>query len=220
MGCDIHLYHEKKVGNQWVAADAWERSAYEEDQGRLTVPYGKELYDGRNYNLFAVLANVRNGYGFAGIVTGTPIKPICLPRGVPIDACDEYRLEVEAWNGDGHSHSWLTLADLDAYAWDLPKQHRGIVALQEYRRWKASGDKQPQDYSGAVTGPGIRILSEAEAIELHRNVSTTRYYVEAWWTTTIHDDCAEFLGIVRPRLQELEQECGPGNARLLFFFDN
>ena len=40
---------------------------------------------GRHYFLFAWLADVRNGRGFAGIVTGDPIEPIAEPRGLPDD---------------------------------------------------------------------------------------------------------------------------------------
>lgn len=36
----------------------------------------------RDYFLFGVLANVRNGHGFAGVDTGDPVDPISEPRGV------------------------------------------------------------------------------------------------------------------------------------------
>ncbi len=39
----------------------------------------------RHYQLFAVLAGVRNGYGFAGVPTGEPVKPIAEQRGYPAD---------------------------------------------------------------------------------------------------------------------------------------
>jgi len=34
-----------------------------------------EIDGNRNYDLFAILANVRNGHGFAGIKTGGGIRP-------------------------------------------------------------------------------------------------------------------------------------------------
>lgn len=43
---------------------------------------------GRNYNLFAFLANVRNGFGFAGVRTGNRIVPQFAGRGVPRDYDD------------------------------------------------------------------------------------------------------------------------------------
>lgn len=43
-------------------------------------------FDNRNYDLFAALADVRNGVGFAGVKTGKAIEPIAMPRGIPDDA--------------------------------------------------------------------------------------------------------------------------------------
>lgn len=39
----------------------------------------------RHYQLFAVLADVRNGTGFAGVKTGDAVEPISEPRGYPLD---------------------------------------------------------------------------------------------------------------------------------------
>lgn len=57
MGCDIHLMVEVKdrKTNQWTEYD---------------VADGAIKFIGRNYNLFGILANVRNGFGFAQIDTG------------------------------------------------------------------------------------------------------------------------------------------------------
>jgi hypothetical protein len=43
----------------------------------------------RNYDVFAILANVRNGRGFAGVVTGGGFNPIAMPRGLPPDVSPE-----------------------------------------------------------------------------------------------------------------------------------
>ena len=42
-------------------------------------------YIPRNYLLFSVLADVRNGTGFAGVITYKPVVPISEPRGLPDD---------------------------------------------------------------------------------------------------------------------------------------
>lgn len=46
-------------------------------------------YKYRNYDLFAMLADVRNGRGFAGDKTGEGFNPICQPKGIPKDASFE-----------------------------------------------------------------------------------------------------------------------------------
>ncbi|GAI60500.1 unnamed protein product, partial [marine sediment metagenome] len=85
MGCDIHLFVEKRVGGNWVPADKWVPDKESEDKDALMVPYGNRYYDGRNYHLFAILADVRNNFGFAGIDRGDQFNPISDPRGLPQD---------------------------------------------------------------------------------------------------------------------------------------
>ncbi len=74
-------------------------------------------YHGRNYDLFAILANVRNGRGFAGIKTGEGFNPISEPKGLPEDVSPEVKQSSDDWDVDGHSHSWHTVADLINYNW-------------------------------------------------------------------------------------------------------
>ena len=56
MGCDIHMMAKVQQDN-----GSWKNAG--------------EIDGNRNYDLFAILANVRNGHGFAGIKTGGGIRP-------------------------------------------------------------------------------------------------------------------------------------------------
>src|SRR4051812_46429845 len=116
MGCDIHAVFQAKRGAQWDDVD----STFEED---------------RHYFLFSWLAGVRNGYGFAGVQTYTPVIPLAEPRGLPRDfdvRGDEHRGK---WMGD-HSHSWLTADEiLAAKPPGTDVAGTGIITLAEYRDW-------------------------------------------------------------------------------------
>ena len=120
----------------------------------------------RNYNLFSILADVRNGYGFAGLKTGEGFVPISNPRGVPDDASLEYKEHVERWRADGHSHSYHTLKHLLDYDWEQMTGLQGVVGMLEYARWVKSkrGERGegPLSYSGGVSGPAIQMVSEQE----------------------------------------------------------
>ena len=80
MGCDIHFYVERREHSDapWTSADEWIN-----DDGYWTVE--NPFYDDRNYDLFGILANVRNGSGFAGISTGDGFVPMHDPREWPDD---------------------------------------------------------------------------------------------------------------------------------------
>lgn len=75
-----------------------ERFNYWVNKGDAEIP--------RDYEVFALLAGVRNT---------NEIKPIALPKGEPEtdnEFSDEFKNVLEAWNGDAHSTSYLTLAEL------------------------------------------------------------------------------------------------------------
>jgi hypothetical protein len=103
MGCDIHTTIECQT-----PSGRWE-----------SVPHF-ELFDFRNYNLFAWLAGVRNY---------TDIQPIAEPRGLPDDVSDQVRAQVEAWGSDGHSVSWLSLKELTGFDYDAACQPPSPDAL-------------------------------------------------------------------------------------------
>lgn len=104
MGCDIHLYTEKRKGDEWVCVDHFKINPYYRDFPNEEEPYQLiPIYDTRDYLLFATLANVRNYSG---------ITPIDAPRGLPNDVSDTVKEASENWGVDGHSHSWLTAKEL------------------------------------------------------------------------------------------------------------
>lgn len=100
MGCDIHTYKEKFVDGRWQTADEW--VPYDNEEKTLEVPYKKHAYTGRNYNLFGLLAGVRNREGTLTLA----------PRGIPFDVSPEVQAANESWDADGHSHSYLYLHEL------------------------------------------------------------------------------------------------------------
>lgn len=90
MGCDIH-------------------AVIEIDTGYGFADYHGEAFEfpvGRNYTLFALLANVRN-YGSMSFIAE--------PRGIPTDISRETEELFASWEADGHSHSWVTFQELETY---------------------------------------------------------------------------------------------------------
>lgn len=130
-----------------------------------TYPPFREQYNciplnDRNYTLFALLADVRNGRGFAGVVTGNPIIPLDQPRGVPSNASHGWLEEVESWDVDMHSHTWFTLRELlePNPLYDQPLIRRGVISATQYEHLKSTGER-PKEWSGSITGPKIRTLT-------------------------------------------------------------
>jgi len=156
MGTDIHLYTERRVDGVWVTCDKWTNDPNYPEEG-LRVAYDDMPFHDRNYDLFAMLADVRNGRDFAGCVTGAGFVPIHPPRGVPEDARPEY-LAL----GKDHTPSWATLAELLAYDWTQKSTKSGIVDLRGLARWKING--RPEGWSGGISGPGIRVFDAQEAL--------------------------------------------------------
>ena len=116
MGCDIHIKIEKRVDNTWVdvpwtSSDKREYSPKHDPTGKLEL---SDYFDGRNYNLFGILADVRQG------TWGDNIPPIAEPRGIPEDSPwfnESESSDFDTWFGD-HSFSFVTLKELLDYDWD------------------------------------------------------------------------------------------------------
>jgi hypothetical protein len=94
MGCDIHCYAEVKKGKKWVKVGrVFDNPYYDPKDKSKWAKWNKaktdQPYLHRNYNLFAILADVRNGRGFAGCDTGDGFKPIDMPRYLPNNASDK-----------------------------------------------------------------------------------------------------------------------------------
>jgi hypothetical protein len=107
MGCDIHLYVEKRLKSGDWAFVRDLNETINSDGLRPWAAQGKPVggfwkLSGRNYNLFANLAGVRGDGPEA--------------KGLPGDVSDYLQEEVDGYGSDGHSHSWSTpLEFMEAY---------------------------------------------------------------------------------------------------------
>lgn len=231
MGCDIHFYVEKKIDGVWQM-----QGKLVDDDGWKHVN-GPSFYDVRNYNLFAILADVRNGRGFAGIKTGEGFNPISDPRGVPEDASDEYKQLVDCWGVDGHSHSHHTLRQLLDYDWTQTTGLQGWCSMAEYLPWAARGGKftVPESYCGGISGPEIEHLSDDQAASLVEQYRALTWderktfieqlghskYALAKWQEHYHQAAGSFWTNTIPQLLKLSGgTAGIDDVRCVFFFDN
>lgn len=197
MGCDIHLHVEKKVNGKWVEVP---------DVG----------YDNRNYKVFAILANVRNGYGFAGCPTGRGFKSISEPKGLPDDASKEVKEHSESWGVDGHSHSYLTLKELEAYDWDQVTWLQGVINANEYLVFKKEG--RPRGWSGGVFGANVRNISQEQMeAEIKAGTADCNTYCSVEWRVTYRECAQHFIEDMFPKMRALGK---PENVRIVFWFDN
>lgn len=196
MGTDIHILAEvfDPMKRRWVPAREPVKARWG-DEGETEYP---QEYDGRNYNLFAILADVRNGRGFAGVQIGEGFNPISEPRGLPADLCDEYAATARREDSDedetvataapradlgDHSQTWLSLAELLAFDWTQRSKCCGWVPWPVFVRWMAKvGDEtdpvdiEPETYSGGVSGPNIRHLTSDEALARYKALTPDQRY--------------------------------------------
>ena len=220
MGCDIHLYVEvRQADGSWKSVDEW---VTEDDY--FHVPYKKQYYSGRNYDLFAILANVRNGYGFAGVKTGEGFNPISEPKGLPADVSQEVKQCSENWGADGHSHGWHTVADLLAFDWTQTTVNQGWINGETFQRWQWNIEEPPVTYCGGVSGNSIKHVTVDEMKALvaacpKNDLSSldSTYCLASWGIMYSAAAGAYFWTNTIPRLLRLGK---PEDVRIVFFFDN
>lgn len=245
MGCDIHLYVEYRTSADlpWQSADKWS-GAYGDGPD---VDFRDSFYHDRNYDLFAMLADVRNGSGFAGVDTGDGFVPIAMPKGLPEDLSPELNDLMVVRGMIEHTPSWLTVGELMAYDWTQTTIKRGWVNAIEWARHRDSGS--PNSWSGGISGPSIKYVSVDEMerawqqLRAERDYPEIRYasahlreisggnpdlerfdqiiggraHTQVSWQRFYYQQAKEFIGTVLPRLWRLGSA---ENVRIVFFFDN
>jgi len=201
MGTDIHAVAQAKKDGKWVDVSCnWEQN--------------------RHYMLFAWLGNVRNGYGFAGVITHAPITPLSNKRGFPMDFQVDGEMhggglaaEPDKW-GDYehsgfwmgyHSYSYVTGAEVLS-AHKAPVERTGVISIEQYNDW----DKQSPltACSGGIAGPNIRVAPNPASIK----EDTT--YVQVKWVVSETDEFKYFTDEVQ-RLVDKH-----GEVRIVFGFDS
>lgn len=236
MGCDIHLFVEKRNADtgKWEAVkgvnepeiegirrviegckkrgafdsvDYWESRLAEQQNG--TTDY---IWEGRHYLLFEVLAGVRAKHD---------LMPVSDPKALPDDLSSEVRDSAEYWNGDGHSHSWLTIAELNAYNWDQVISREGWVNVPQFIEFQEKGS--PSGWCGGVGGGGVRHVTNREMKEAIENGflfgDPRDYYTLVQWKEPLREALGTWCEWSLSKLNELAGD-DPESARIVFWFDN
>lgn len=224
MGCDIHLYAEKRnsENNSWESIPThnlmkcWVCSGDSKgmcNNCRGNGDYaGLQLHINRNYRLFSILANVRNETGLVCIAGA---------KGFPEDANDMLNYEHDMWsNGDGHSFSYLTAQELLNFDWSQVSESYGFVNSKEYTNWRERGkNREPDDYLEWVphtTSKIIKVSNDKMEEMITSRVNTDNTVTRVCWTISYKEMCKQFLSVVNTACQNTD----PNNVRFVFWFDN
>lgn len=209
MGTDIHGVWQKKDGEKWT-----------------DIPSNYE--QGRHYQLFAVLAGVRNGFGFAGCVTGKAVTPISEPKGLPddflmdgddhpvvsadiFDPCrsqwyDPKSDDLSVWMGD-HSHTWLSGQEmLSWYEKENATIRSGVIDREQFYKW--DGTSSPDSWCGGVSGANVVM---ADSDDVSRKDWT---HIRVSWVENLNESLAYFFDEVYRLVNEHDE------IRFVFGFDS
>jgi hypothetical protein len=223
MGCDIHLKAEVYDGERWRPAK----------MPMVVNPYAKyegepakreeSIYRDRNYDTFAILANVRNGYGFAGCDTGDEFNFISEPRGLPNDLSMEFKGMADDWIFGDHSFSWLLLSEILAFDWTQKIKQRGVVNARQYKSWTEYGKRYgegPESYCGGVSGSSTKTITneEMDAALVEGDEDFLKgLYTQVEWEEDYAQAAKGFWWKAIPRLLRLGP---PEKVRIVFGFDS
>ena len=122
MGCDIHIWAERKTTNGYVAVTD------------VKFTEGASPFDWRSYRMFGFLAGVSNY---------SDVPPISEPRGLPDDISAQVFAEFEIWELDAHTPSWLTVEELAAFDYDQPIEDRRVTVQVAPNAWDGGRTAEP-----------------------------------------------------------------------------
>ena len=235
MGTDIHIMVETYLqdiwdvveppyktnysdGEDWYMFAPWRQWEMDEDDPLANLPDPTD----RNYNVFAFLADVRNGYGFAGTPSHKPVVPQFPNRGIPNNT-GYNNLDVDGnfnWLGD-HSFTWATLKELLEASWAIEYESVGVIDQDQYAIYKENGI--PDDWSGRISGPGIRTLSESQYLEaVGEGTLQEKDYILVSWSWNPLVESGFYRWIQGDWMRELLDTVGndPDKIRVTMGFDS
>jgi len=195
MGCDIHMYIEKKDKTSTASAGDWipAQGFMKVDDDRVDVPYPDRFND-RDYLLFGMLAGVRDSS-----------NQIFTPKGFPDDASKEVRTVFEEWGRDAHTPSYLTLAELNGIPWDTKMiEITRMFPEKDLIKFKKSVESGKPDYGiitmwcGMTNSPGW----VSDTIEVPIKYQFQRFHEFVFW------------------LRSYDYRCDENEIRIVFWFDN
>lgn len=160
----------------------YKRWSHQKNYDYIDLP---PLFDERDYDFFAILANVRNGYGFAGSKRyENPIKPITKDRGLPKDEPDNYEYDSETEEESGiyygdHSFGYVTLKELKETTLHLQKVIRtGWFALKEYE--EVLNGKEPTTWCSDAGGNTVQCITRQQYLNKEYDESKSIYVQHEW----------------------------------------
>lgn len=206
----------------WVVKAGDRRNPWDRCKTRLP-----DCFKDRNYAKFAVLGDVRNGYGFAGVPTFVPITPISSDRGMPYDISKEAKAKLS----HEHSPGWVTLQELEDYDFTKPQTVTGVVTERQFLEHYVMR-KDPENWSGGISGQNIEVLTPERYVGLFAKEDgwkvtqartydhTKRYYIQLAWEVPIATSVPDILEMIA-YLRPLVPKGGtPDDVRVVFDFDS
>ncbi len=200
MGCDIHLYVERKVKGVWkhVADELGPESGW-----------GSNSWEpGRNYTLFGILADVR----------GRQFPCIAQPRGLPNDVSKFVSNANDRWEGDAHSQSYFLIKELLDVK-NLTHPMTSYFHLKDYISYKETNE--PQDWFDNYLPRGYTEISVEEMdrrVEQIAFSESEKFVTKIDWNMPYKSTCPHFWTTILDGLVALDPN--PENVRIVFWFDN
>lgn len=236
MGTDLTGMVEilTETGWQPVIAPVWPNAKYGYEPGER--PFDIHPSFARHYPLFSVLADVRNRTGRGKVYKQTheipghgpitvdydtddgghdPLVPIDLPRGVPEDCNDAWKVFNE--QSMLHDPTWFTLKELEQGPWDQMIYKQGVAPEEEYLRFLKTGEP-PRNYARGIGGPGMRTVNEVEYAAGERGEQTA---VDFRWTgKTVYEDAPNSWWATLAVMHLVAPDGDDERVRLLLVFDS
>jgi len=169
MGCDIHIYTEKKVNGKWINIDPL-KFGYQTDNFDERIV--SQTYHGRNYELFGFLAQVRSlqENGFEA-------------KGFPSDASKQVKDSFKEWGCDAHTPSYLTLKELRKNL-DKTVSKSALFSVEQKKKVDKSIERGYPDWDSIY--PCCEWSSDTSLVKFNYNIPMNYIFKEFVETTIDH----------------------------------
>lgn len=217
MGTDINMVAEVRENGKWKTFDKmifkhWEGFDFEEIDN---IPYTN-----RNYNVFAILADVRNGCEYKDGTKEEKFNCIAQAKGLPDDICES---SINYLPDYGYCNSYLTLKEIFDFDWQQKHIVRATVNEKCYVEEILNGIS-PNSYCRGAGGGNLKtvsseIMDKILSGELERDCNTTYYVLCDFPAKTYAEYASDFLKSMEILKENIPEDTSLEDVRIIFNFD-
>lgn len=223
MYCDIYMYAEIMKDNQWYKVkNYFLNNKFKPQEENYINEFGDKInyyrcdhpYQDKNYNLFSILANIRND-------NLDQFDYISVPRGIPVNISPALNKIIQMKEDNIHSISYIYLNELIKFNWCKKISKRVLLNEKNFLLYQEGYRDLEYFENASYIFKNYKIVYPFEMKELlkENDIEDNYYFTMVKMNFYYYQLCEKFVTETIPSLLKLSSKNENNDVRIVFWFD-